>query len=304
MAKNIPISVRNRLLKLIRETGQDAMLVWTRYAIERFLYRLSVSPHAGVFMLKGAMLFLARTGKIHRPTRDLDLLGFGDGSEAHVADVIRSVCEIECQADGIRFDTATILVTRIREDQEYEGCRVTLTAHLDTVKIENLQIDIGFGDAVTPAPVIVEYPPLLDFPGPRISGYPWETVIAEKVQAMVALGLATSRLKDFDDIRTLSRLFAFDGATLSAAIRATFERRKTELPTTAPVALTEEFAKDVDKLKQWTAYMRRNNVTEDGDSKLEKVIADLSEFVLPPLFAASGKFPMNWDVGGPWKPMM
>jgi len=301
-ASNIAASVRQRLLNLIRETGDDANLVWSRYAVERLLYRLSVSEYADDFVLKGAALFLAWTGQPYRPTVDLDLLGHGENSSEHVEDVFRSMCRINVEPDGLFFDPDTVKAEPIREDREYEGQRVTLVAFLGKARIP-VRVDIGFGDVVTPKPEEIAYPTLLAFPAPRIRACPRETVVAEKLQAMVVLGMANSRMKDFYDLHVLARDFDFDGATLTRAIKATFERRKTAVPAETPLALTDEFGRDGTKTVQWNAFIRKSGLGE-GAPDLPEVISQLREFLLPPVRAtfAGSPAPKRWAAGGPWVP--
>lgn len=196
---NVGASVRARLLRLARERGEDFQLVLTRYASERLLYRLTSSRHASRFVLKGAALFTLWTGRAHRATRDLDLLGFGDSTEPHVRAVFADVLAGDVCDDGVRFDEDSLEVGPIREEQEYGGVRVVVIARIASAKVR-LQVDVGFGDAVTPEAAMVEFPTLLDFPAPRLRAYPRETVVAEKVEAMVQLGLANSRMKDFYDL--------------------------------------------------------------------------------------------------------
>jgi len=227
--KDIGVSVRARLLRLARERGEDFQLLLIRYANERLLYRLSESRHGPDFVLKGATLFTVWTGHAHRATRDLDLLAFGDPSEKRVRQIMAEILALDVEDDGVRFDADSLDVGPIREEQEYGGIRVVMTARVTTAKIR-LQVDIGFGDAVTPDAVLVEVPPLLDFPAPRLRAYPRETVVAEKLETLVQLGLANSRMKDFYDLVVLSRMFEFDGELLTRAIRATFERRSTPVP--------------------------------------------------------------------------
>jgi predicted nucleotidyltransferase component of viral defense system len=297
---NVAASVRQRLLNIIRETGDDANLVWTRYATERLLYRLSLSEYAGDFILKGAMLFMAWTGQLHRPTVDMDLLSHGIASSERLVGVFRNVCAVEVEPDGLEFDANSVKAAPIREEQEYQGQRVTLTAFLGKARI-SIQVDVGFGDVVTPRARVINFPTLLDFPAPRIRACPRETVVAEKLQAMVVLGIANSRMKDFYDLYVLARDFSFDGATLTRAIKATFKRRKTRIPHETPLALTDEFGYDDTKSIQWNAFVRKGGFRK-GVPKLPDVLWHLREFLLPPLEAASGQahVPKNWNAGGPW----
>jgi predicted nucleotidyltransferase component of viral defense system len=298
---NVAASVRQRLLNIIRETGDDANLIWSRYATERLLYRLSVSEYAGDFVLKGALLFMVWTGQPYRPTVDLDLLGHGEDSSERVEEVFRNVCRVDAEPDGLLFGPETVKAGLIRKDQEYQGQRVTLVAFLGKARIP-LQVDIGFGDVVTPRAEEIAYPTLLDFPAPRIRACPRETVVAEKLQTMVVLGIANSRMKDFYDVFVLARDFAFDGATLVQAIKATFQRRKTKIPVERPLALTEEFGRDSTKTVQWNAFIRKSGLEQKVPDFLE-VLSQLRKFLLPLLKVGSGQGPFLsfWDAGGPWK---
>jgi len=298
--KNVAGSVRQRLLNLSRKTGEDFQFLLTRYAVERLLYRLSVSEHAPRFILKGALLFALWTGQMHRPTRDLDLLGFGDSSAERLAEVFRSLCSAAVADDGLVFSLDTVNVEPIREDQEYGGQRITLLVRLGNARID-LQVDVGFGDAITPRAQTVTFPTLLGMEPPTLKAYPRETVVAEKLEAMVKLGLANSRMKDFYDLVILARTFPFSGSVLRNAITATCTRRGTTIPPAPPIALTAEFAADDTKRKQWLAFRKRNGLEETiGD--LEAVIAELAGFLTPLLAAVSHgeAFKATWKAGGPW----
>jgi predicted nucleotidyltransferase component of viral defense system len=243
------------LLNHSREQNEDFSLTLTRYAIERLLYRLTQSAYAHQFVLKGAMLFVVWTGQTYRSTRDLDLAGYGDSSPDKLRQIFAEVCQLAVEPDGLVFAPDTIRVAENREEQEYPGQRVRLLARLGRAEIP-LRIDIGFGDAMTPAPNEVEYPTLLNLPPPRLKVCPKETMIAEKLQAMVTLGMVNSRMKDFYDIWTMAQQFTFNGRVLVQAIRATFERRETEIPAVLPVALTTKFGQDSEKQKLWQAFLR------------------------------------------------
>lgn len=297
---NVGSRVRARLLRLARQRGDDFQLVLLRYAHERLLYRLATSRHAGQFVLKGAALFTVWTGHPHRATRDIDLLAFGDPAEGRIRAVFAEIAAIEVENDGVTFDGSSIDVGPIREDQEYGGVRVRVEARITTAVVR-LQVDIGFGDVITPEATEIEFPSLLDFPSPRLRAYPRETVVAEKLEAMVKLGLANSRMKDFHDIAVLSRLFAFDGALLVRAIRATFARRGTPLPKWPPVALTPAFGDEAGKRLQWTGFVRKAGVPDAGS--LTTTVAAIAAFVEAPLaVAASGEpWMASWSARGPWQ---
>lgn len=298
--KNVAASVRDRLLKLAKSSGEDFTYVLTRYALERLLVRLASSKHKDTFILKGAMLFRVWSPKVHRPTKDLDLLGSGAPDEDRLALVFAEIASVVVEDDGIVFDPKSVKAARIKEDAEYEGVRVNVTARIGSARLE-LQIDIGFGDAVTPGTIDVDYPTLLPMSAPRLRAYPKETVVAEKLQAMVFLGIANSRMKDFFDVWFLATNFEFDGPMVARAIKATFERRKTELPKTAPMALTKGFSADDAKMKQWKAFVSKTTLLSKTTT-LDEVVTFIAPFVLPPLDAArDGRtFKMTWKPKGPW----
>ncbi|MFO0893024.1 MAG: nucleotidyl transferase AbiEii/AbiGii toxin family protein [Isosphaeraceae bacterium] len=301
--RDVPSSVRQRLLDFARARGEDFQLVLTRFASERLLYRLGRSRHADRFVLKGALLFALWTGRMLRPTRDVDLLGHGPPDAGDLVAIFREACGLDAGPDdGLRFHADSVAAGPIRADQEYEGVRVRLRVTLGRARID-LQVDVGFGDAVTPPAEYVEFPPLLDFPAPRIRAYPRETVVAEKYQAMVQLGVANSRMKDFFDVWVMAREFAFDGVSLSDAIRATFERRRTAVPGRPPLALTPGFGEDPAKGRQWQAFASRSGAAASLPS-LADVVEDLARFLMPPsqAVAAGTEFPGRWEAGGPWSP--
>lgn len=256
---NKPASVRARLLNKAKTERLDYSLVLTRYGLERLLYRLSVSSSKDHFLLKGALLFDMWFDVPHRPTRDMDLLGFGLAEEPLVHETFREICTIECD-DGISFDATSIRITEIRKDANYAGLRLQLAGHLDGARCP-VQIDIGYGDAVTPAPERALYPVMLEgFPAPHIRVYPRYTVVAEKFEAIVSLGMANSRLKDYFDLWVLLSTQDLDLHLLREAIAATFARRNTILPTDTPLGLTPAFSQDTQKTKQWQAFVRKNQL--------------------------------------------
>ena len=298
--RNVAASVRARLLNRARETRQDFHLILTRYALERLLYRLSISPHADQFLLKGALLFDLWFDVPHRPTRDADFLGLGSAELPHLETIFRDICSVDTE-DGGTFRPDTVQAAEIRKDANYAVVRVTLLGLIDRAHCQ-VQIDIGFGDAVTPGQVEGRYPVMLpDFQSPKLHVYPRYTVVAEKLEAIAALGIANSRMKDFFDLWILSRYTEFDGDTLRRAIRATFVRRKTTLPTDIPFGLTDDFARDTQKQTQWQAFLGKNRLEA---LELEVVVAALRDFLLPPVAAAKADiyFPKLWPAGGPWAP--
>jgi predicted nucleotidyltransferase component of viral defense system len=298
--KVMAVSVRDQLLNLARERGEDFQLILTQYGLERLLYRLGKSDYRDLFILKGAMLFMLWGTQPHRPTRDVDFLGFGDSSETGLRTVFRELCEIPVEDDGLTLIVDSIRVNAIRDDTEYGGMRVKLFGDLAGARIP-IQADIGFGDAVTPGPRSIEYPTLLDSPAPNLKAYPHETVVAEKYQALVTLGMANSRMKDFYDLWIISREFDFDGLILSKAIGNTFSRRHTSLPEHGPLGLSPEFYEDSHKNTQWNAFVRKGMLTATPPS-LKNICLSLEAFLLPPTQALvrDGDFRANWEPGGPW----
>ena len=299
-APNVAASVRARLLNHARETRQDFSLVLTRYAIERLLYRISISKHADQFLLKGALLFDLWFDIPHRPTRDADFLGFGSAELPHIESLFREICAIETP-DGVAFQVDTVRAAEIRKAAHYAGVRVTLLGVIDGARCP-MQVDIGFGDAVTPEPETVEYPVILQgFESPKLCVYPRYTVVAEKLEALASLGIANSRMKDYFDLWVLARHTDFDGDILRQAVQATFDRRKTALTGKPPFGLTEAFAHDPQKQTQWQAFLRKNQLEALA---LNEVVAALAGFMLPVIQAASvdALYPFQWQAGGFWTP--
>jgi predicted nucleotidyltransferase component of viral defense system len=298
--KNTAASVRDRLLALAHERGEDFQLLLTRYGLERLLYRLAQSAYKDRFILKGAMLFMLWGDQPHRPTRDVDFLGFGDGSKDSLQAIFRELCDVDVEVDGLTLMADSVRAEMIRDETEYGGIRVRLIGDLAGARVP-IQADVGFGDAVTPEATEVEYPTLLTNPAPRLKAYPRETVVAEKYQALVHLGLANSRMKDFYDLWIIAREFDFDGQTLSDAIRNTFSRRRTALPNHTPSGLRPEFCEDVHKNNQWTAFIRKG-LLNTAPPTLTEVCFLLQAFLLPPTEALvrGQEFGAKWDPGGPW----
>jgi predicted nucleotidyltransferase component of viral defense system len=281
--KNLAASIRARLLLLAQNRGEDYQRMLGKYAIERFLYRLGKSPHRDRFALKGATLFTLWTGQTHRPTKDLDLLGWGSSVTADVEAVMRAICEIPGK-DGILFDSQSVEGMRIKEQDEYDGVRVRFNAHLAGARIP-MQVDIGFGDAVYPEPELASFPVLLSMDAPLIRAYPREAAIAEKLHAMVELDIRNSRMKDFYDIWFMAVTWSFDIASLRKAIAASFERRGLNVPESI-FALTEGFLNDPQKRQQWGAFVNRLNPGDKAPS-LDDVGAVLRAFLIPCLAAKS-----------------
>ena len=273
--RNVAASIRARLKQHADARQQDFNLTLTHYGLERLLYRLSISPHANSYLLKGALLFALWYDQPHRPTRDADLLGFGPDDIESAVSAFREICQIAVD-DGVAFDLASVKGAAIRKEAGYGGVRVDLLATLDGARIA-LQVAIGFGDAVTPAPKSVNYPVLLEgLPAPQLRAYPKYTVVAEKFHAVCLLGMANTRMKDYFDLWVLLTEGALDPSELHRAVEATFQRRKLAVPNAVPSGLSDAFALDAAKQKQWVAFLKKNRLET---VELTEVVALLrSEF--------------------------
>ncbi|MBX9681373.1 MAG: nucleotidyl transferase AbiEii/AbiGii toxin family protein [Gemmataceae bacterium] len=300
LSKNLPASVRQRLTDKAKETDRPFQEVLQYFAMERFLYRLARSRHAHRFVLKGALLFTAWGGPSSRTTKDIDFLARMDNDVEAVVAVIREVCTQEVEPDGLAFDAGSGEGEAIKEDADYSGVRVKFLVTLQNARV-SMQIDMGFGDVVTPAATLTEYPALLGFPAPQLLGYPRETVVAEKFEAMTKLGLLNSRMKDFYDLWVLRRQFDFDGGTLATAIRRTFAHRKTAV-VARPTALTAAFGEDAAKQTQWQGFLRKTRL-DDVPPSLQSVIDELAPFLVPVAAAVETRsaFEWFWTAPGPWR---
>lgn len=296
--KNTAASVRAKLKNKATEKGVEFQNLLVRFGNERLLYRLSRSAYEKSFLLKGAALFAVWMGEPHRPTQDMDLLAFGESDITTLEDIFREICALEGE-DGLEFSLDSIKGAEIRADKIYQGVRIKLLAFLDGARIP-LQVDIGFGDAVTPEAETEIIETILDLPKPKLKIYPKETVIAEKFEAMVKLGIGNSRMKDFWDVQFLIKEFPFDGELLQRAIRATFARRQTAVPRAVPIALTEIFTADSEVIADWKAFIKRGKITSDTD--LDTVIENLRNFFAPLVEAEAenAEFRKNWTAQTGW----
>jgi hypothetical protein len=295
-------SVRDRLKTLADRRHEDFQDVLLRFGVERLLYRLCHSEWRDLFVLKGAMLFTVWADKPHRTTRDVDLLGLGDVSVPKMERAFRSISATEVEPDGLTFRPETVTGTRIRAGRRYGGVRINLEAELARAVI-HLQVDIGVGDQVVPAPQPTELPTLLKMSAPRLRAYTRYSVVAEKLETLVEKGSATSRLKDLADILFLCRAWQFHGPTLVRAIKGTFERRATPYPAGVPEVLDETFAASPDRRVQWQAFARRSRLL-DTEPGLADIVVALRGFLLPPLAAARDgtRFGRHWSPGRGWRP--
>ncbi len=297
---NMAASVHARLLSRARREKRPFNELLQYYAMERFLYRLSRSAHADQFVLKGALMLQCWGGSLTRATKDIDLLGCVTAGVDEMIEVVRDCAAVDVEDDGLHFDPKLVRGEEIRLDASYDGVRVHCGARLGNARI-SLQVDIGFGDIITPQAQRIEYPTLLDFDPPSLLGYTPETTIAEKFEAMVVLDMANTRLKDFLDVWILSQAREFRGKVLAEAVGATFRRRGTPLPESIPTALTSAFHLAAGKQAQWQAYVRKARV-EGPVRTLEETVARIDAFLMPVVKAlVSGKrFDSAWPPSGPW----
>jgi hypothetical protein len=278
VVKNMGASVRQRLLNYAKANSRPFAEVLQYYAMERFLYRLSMSPHVEAFTLKGALLLTAWQAPISRPTMDIDLLGRTDNAVEAIVALMREISQAEVTDDGIVFDPSSFAGEVIREDADYAGVRTTFVGRVDSARV-HMQIDIGFGDVMTPGPETITYPTILDFPAPTLSGYSRETVVAEKLQALVQLRMLNTRMKDYFDLWLLSRQPELSREVLAEAIKRTFANRGMELDL-APIGLSSAFGNDLAKQKQWNAFVKRSRLT-DAPQNLSEVVSELRQFFEP-----------------------
>lgn len=297
--KNISASIHQRLLNKARETKRPFNELLQYYAMERFLYRLSRSPHAKKFILKGALMLSVWKVSALRSTRDIDLLGRVENNIAVLSDVTKEICLQKVEPDGLVFDPASIAGEHITEDADYEGVRIRFRGSLGAARVA-MQIDVGFGDVIFPSPKVVEYPTILDLPAPRLRGYSRETMIAEKFEAMVKLGILNSRMKDFYDIWLLSRQFDFGGRTLSMAIEKTFHKRGTVIPLQME-DLKKTLIQEAGKEIQWRGFIRKNRLI-DASETFNDLISTVIAFLSPTAKAlvAEGSCSKIWKAPGPW----
>ena len=283
-AKNIAASVRQRLLNLRHKKGEDYNALLTQYAIERFLYRLSKSSLVSRFVLKGAMLIRAWSGELHRPTKDLDFLGQGESTSDAVAEMVCQILQTPVPDDGLIFNVDTVVAAEIREEPPYGGIRVKLVAMLGNARIP-MQIDVGFGDVITPEASIRTFPTLLDMSEPELWMYPLESVVAEKLETAVTLGMTNSRMKDYYDLLVIFRTYPMSDDTLAQAIVATFNRRQTELPDVLPPGLSDAFGEDDRVQRLWGAFLRRLQL-DDAPIDFAEVVSRVRDRIWPVVIQA------------------
>jgi len=299
--KNIEASVRARLQNKAKETNRPFSEILQYYGMERFLYRFSRSKYADKFILKGALMFTVWQVPERRTTLDIDFLARYDNKVADIETVVKDVCNMPVDMDGLVFDYKTVKGRKIKEGADYEGVRVKFRGFLERSRI-SMQIDVGFGDIIYPKPKIIDYPIILDFPKPHLKGYPAESVVSEKFEAMVKLGLLNSRMKDFYDIWLMMRRFDFNGLNLSEALKRTFEHRKTSLPQNSPLFAEEIYDEESDRQTLWKAFLKKGDIRH-MPGELVSTARDIEEFLIRPIEAINEgqKFKEDWKAPGPWR---
>lgn len=299
--KNAEASVRSRLQNKAKETSRPFAEILQYYGMERFLYRFSQSDYTDKFILKGALMFTVWNIPERRTTLDIDFLARFDNQVAGIEKVIRDVCKIRVPADGLIFAPDTVAGKKIKEDADYEGVRVKFTGFLERSRIP-MQIDMGFGDIIFPGPKMVDYPVMLDFPKPHLKGYSLESVVSEKFEAMVKLGLLNSRMKDFYDLWLMTRRFDFKGAGLAEALKKTFVHRKTALPQKSPLFAEEIYDETSDRQTLWKAFLTKGQI-RNAPEKLSETSKIIEKFLIKPLGAINKGEGSNdtWKAPGPWR---
>lgn len=300
--RNFPASVHQRLLNLARERGENFNRILQRYAAERFLYRLSISPLVDEFTLKGAALYRVWSGQEMRPTNDVDFLASLHHDREEIDAALAVICNASCTEDGVVFDPTTIRTRDIRQDQEHGGMRVQVGGTLGQARL-HLQVDVGFGDVITPEREQQDYPTLLDLPVPRLWTYPRETLVSEKFEAMVRLGARNTRVKDIWDVACIARLFSFDGETLRTAVEETCRRRRTRLEGGTPVALLPAYYEDASREERWQTLARQMGPRVDGPVTLVEAGEEIRRFIGPVCdsLVEETPFAQQWRAGGPWQ---
>ncbi len=299
--KNIQASVRAQLQNKAKETNRPFAEVLQYYGMERLLYRFSRSKYVDKFILKGALMFTVWQVPQRRTTLDIDFSAHYDNQIATIEKVIRDVCKVSVTPDGLVFDSQTVKGQKIKEDADYEGVRVKFRGFLERSRIP-MQIDVAFGDVIYPKPKTINYPVILDFPKPHLKGYPLESVVSEKFEAMVKLGLLNSRMKDFCDIWLMMHQFSFDGLKLVKALKGTFGHRKTSLPEHKPLFAEEIYDEKSDRQALWKAFLKKGDIKYIPE-KLSTTATEIEQFLIKPLdtIHKSQKFSKKWKSAGPWK---
>lgn len=299
--KNVEASIRVRLQNKAKETNRPFSEILQYYGMERFLYRFSCSKYADKFVLKGALMFTVWQIPERRTTLDIDFLARLDNQVSTIEKVIKDVCNVSVVPDGLVFDPGTVSGQKIKENADYEGVRVKFRGFLERSRI-SMQIDVGFGDIIYPNPKIIEYPAILDLPKPHLKGYTIESVVSEKFEAMVKLGLLNSRMKDFYDIWIMIHQFDFNGSEIIEALKKTFKHRKTILPERKPLFAEEIYDEKSDRQTLWQAFLKKGDIKHAPD-KLHTIAIEIEEFLVEPIDASMSnkEFKKTWSVSGHWK---
>lgn len=299
--KNIPASIRAQLQNKAKESNRPFSEILQYYGMERFLYRFSRSQYTDKFTLKGALMFNVWQVPERRTTLDIDFLARFDNQITSIEKVIKDVCNVSVVSDGLNFDPETIKGQRVKEDADYEGVRIKFLGYLERSRIP-MQIDVGFGDIIYPKSEVINYPAILNLPKPHLKGYPAESMISEKFEAMIKLGLLNSRMKDFYDIWIIMCQFNFNGSKLAEALKRTFEHRKTSLPQGKPLFAEEIYDERSDRQTLWKAFLKKGDIKYTPE-KLSIIAREIEDFLIEPLDAVNKKYEFNgkWEAHGQWK---
>ena len=292
-------SIHQKLLNLRDRANRPFNELLQHFFIERFLYRLSQSKYQDRFILKGGLMLKAWYGVEARPTKDIDMLARVNNSIDNLKNIVQEIIAVSVPNDGIVFDPDTIVGEEIRKDAEYLGVRIILKGRFDKIPV-HIQIDLGFGDMVSPKPNWIDYPQLLDFGSPHLQAYSPETLIAEKYHAIAELGIFNTRMKDFFDIYFLAQNSNFFGEILASSIATTFNTRSTTIPQNLPIAFSDTFYRDSEKLKQWKSFLDKSDLPFVD---LEQLIELLVKFLMPISKALANKQPfnLNWSPNNYWQ---
>jgi len=303
MNSDIAASVRARLLKIAKTSGEDFERTLARFAAERFLFRLGSTSSRDRCLLKGASMLGVWLPDPYRATRDVDILASSAADDEAIRSLVSEICAVQDPEDGLRFDLSELSIDAIRPEEEYSGKRARFRAFLGTARVV-VQLDIGIGDAVVPEPEEVRYPTLLTtLKAPCLRAYPREATIAEKFEAMVKLDMRNSRMKDFHDIWALAGAFSFDGVVLQRSVAACFDRRATAWTEEVPRSLTPAFYMMPEIADRWRHYCASSSILIPPPSQFELIGERIIGFLAPPREAiVSGeRFIRIWKPEGRWE---
>lgn len=299
---NIAASIQAKLQNKAHESGRPFNEILQYYGMERFLFRLSKTPHVNDLILKGGLMFYGLGIPMRRATRDIDFLGISENAQQDILSIFRSALSITFPEDGVLFDTDSLRLSETQVDANQGGVRITFVGNLGKMRLP-VQVDVGFSDELASDVLNMEYPVLLDgMEKPHLKGYPPESIISEKFYAMVRFADANSRWKDYYDIFLLTRTFEFDSHSVANAILATFGNRPAELKDEIPYGLRESFA--ITKQEEWILFLRKSKLSNESFKDLLVVVNRIWEFLEYPLreiWVGGNLERKRWLQGGGWR---